>query len=78
MSGLLTSRNYVGVRNVYAFCSACNGHVQLDLAALIAAGHSTAPLLKLPLTCSQCGKSGHSILVEGRSYPGTAASLREK
>jgi hypothetical protein len=61
---------------VYAFCASCNRHLQLDLAALVASGHGDTPLVKLPLSCSQCGRSGHKITVEGQSYPGTAARLR--
>jgi hypothetical protein len=77
MSELPTPRDYLGVHTVYAFSAPCNRHRQLDLAAMIAAGHGDTPLVKLPLTCSQCDKSGHSITVEGRSYPNASASLRD-
>jgi hypothetical protein len=41
---------------------------ELDLVAVIAAGHADVPLIELPLRCSKCGKTGHKVIVSGRSY----------
>jgi hypothetical protein len=41
---------------------------ELDLAALVAAGHGDVPLIRLPLRSSACGRTGHQIKVSGRSY----------
>jgi hypothetical protein len=54
---------------VHAICVPRDHIIELDLHRLIAQGHGDVPLIKLPLRCSQCGKTGHKISVSGRSYP---------
>jgi hypothetical protein len=46
---------------------ACNYRAQLDLTALVAAGHGDVPLVQLPLHCAACGAVGHRVFVSGQS-----------
>ena len=66
--GLPTPRQYLNVHTVHSICTRCDRWVKLDLAALVAAGYGDTPPVKLPLRCSQCGKTGHEIKVSGQSY----------
>jgi hypothetical protein len=68
MGDLPTAREYLGVHRVDAVCPHCDRWKELDLAALVAAGQRGLPLARLPLRCSACGKTGHRIIVSGRSY----------
>ena len=70
MGELPTAKNYSGVHTVHAVCRdpACDHWQELDLAAIVAAGHGSVPLIHLPLRCSACGRTGHEIKVSGRSY----------
>lgn len=71
MSGELpTPRGYLGVHTVHAVCRdpTCDHWQELDLAAIVAAGHADVPLVELKLRCSKCGALGHYIKVSGRSY----------
>jgi len=70
MSDRPTARDYAGIHTVHAVCrnAACDHWQVLDLAALVAAGQGDVPLVKLPLRCSACGRTGHQIIVSGRSY----------
>ncbi len=65
---LPTARDYSGVHAVHSICTRCDRWVKLDLVALVAAGYGDTPLVKLPLRCSQRGKTGHEIKVSGQSY----------
>jgi len=56
--------------SVNAYCKHCSNKAPLDLAALIRAGHGNTPLLELPLRCSHCGETGHTVLVSGQSFVG--------
>ena len=53
---------------VTAYCKHCTHGAQLDLPALIEAGHGDTPLLELPLRCEQCREVGHTVVVSGRSW----------
>ena len=57
-ASLSTPRDYAGVHHVDAVCSACGHWIVLDVAALIAAGHSDIQLIKLPLRCGVRGRPG--------------------
>jgi hypothetical protein len=50
---------------VTATCKHCHRDAQLDLAALLAAGHGCIALRDLPLRCETCGQRGHGIIVDG-------------
>jgi hypothetical protein len=65
---LPTPRKYAGLHRVDAVCSGCNHWNELDLTALVDAGHGDTPLIRLPLRCSACGSTGHRVVVSGRSY----------
>jgi hypothetical protein len=58
----------VRLHRVDAGCAACDHIVELDLAGLITTGHGDVPLIRLPLRCSACGSTEHTIIVSGRSY----------
>jgi hypothetical protein len=70
MSDPPTARDYAGIHTVHAVCRdpTCDHIQELDLAAIIATGHADVPLIELPLRCSLCGKTGHRVIVTGRSY----------
>jgi hypothetical protein len=70
MGELPTAKDYSGVHTVHAVCRdpACDHWQELELAAIAAAGHGNVALIRLPLRCSLCGKTGHEIKVIGRSY----------
>jgi hypothetical protein len=55
---------------VHAVCRdpTCDHMQELDLTAIVAVGHGDVPLIHLPLRCSKCGKTGHKIIVSGKSY----------
>jgi hypothetical protein len=67
---LPTAKDCAGVHTVHAVCRdpACGHWQELDLAAIVAAGHGNVPLIHLPLRYSLCGSTGHEIKVSGRSY----------
>jgi hypothetical protein len=65
---LPTPRDYAGVHRVDAACTHCDRIVTLDLVALSKARHGDTALIRLPLRCSGCGKTGHRIIVSGRAY----------
>jgi len=60
--------DYAGIHSVSAICTGCGRIADLDLAALVAAGHGDVPLIRLPLRCAACGHRGHHISVSGRAY----------
>jgi hypothetical protein len=68
MGTLPTPRDYAGVHHVDAVCVPCDHWGKLDLVDLIGRGQGDVPLIRLPLRCSRCGKTGHRIVVTGRSY----------
>jgi hypothetical protein len=70
MSDLPTARDCAGIHIVHAVCRdpACDRWAELDLAALVAAGQGDVPLIHLPLRCSQCGKTGHRVIMSEHSY----------
>ena len=41
----------------------------LDLDDLVRRGLGDVPLIRLPLRRAGCGKTGHKVVVSGRSYP---------
>ncbi len=65
---LPTPRMYFGLHTVHAVCKHCDRVVRLDLIALVAAGHGNTALIHLPLRCSGCEWTGHSVIVFGQSY----------
>ena len=69
LSDLPIPRHYAGVHRVDAVCTACDHWAQLDLRDLIRRGKGDVPLIRLPLRCAACGKTGHKVVVSGRSYP---------
>jgi len=64
-----TRWSYVDVHRVAAICANCDRIVDLDLAALIAAGLGDVPLVRLPLCCAACGYRGHTISVGPSTMP---------
>jgi hypothetical protein len=70
MSDPPTARDYAGIHTVHAVRRdpACDRWAELDLPAIIAAGQGDVPLIQLPSRCSACGRTGHQIIVSGRSY----------
>lgn len=65
---LPTACDYARVHRVDAICNACDHWAELDLSALVAAGHGNVPLIRLPLRCGGCGAIGHRVVVSGQSY----------
>jgi hypothetical protein len=66
---LPTPRDYLDRHRVDACCDACGHIAQLDLAALIEAGHGDTALVKLRLRCSNCGRRDKiGIVVSGSPY----------
>jgi hypothetical protein len=68
MGELPTARDYAGVHTVHGVCPHCDHIQELDLAALVTTGRGDVPLIELPLRCSACGKTGHRVIVSGKSY----------
>jgi hypothetical protein len=68
MGDLPTAGGYLGVHRDDAVCPHCDRWKELDLAPILAAGQGDVPLIQMPLRCSACGKTGHKIIVSGRSY----------
>jgi hypothetical protein len=68
VSELPTPRAYAGVHRVDAGCVACDRWVALDLGDLIRRGLGDVPLIRLPLRCAKCGRTGHKVVVSGQAY----------
>lgn len=78
---LPTPRMYVGLHLVHAACRHCGRVVPLDLAAIITGGHGDTPLIDLPLRCTGCDRTGHSIIVSGwleQPYPQPSHGAQKK
>jgi len=72
---------YAGLHQVHAVCRHCSRVVPLDLPAIITAGHGDTALIALPLRCTRCSKTGHSIIVSGwleQPHPGPSFPGQQK
>jgi hypothetical protein len=63
-----TAQTIVDALDIAEFSIVRTKRYHPDLAALVATGQGDLPLVQLPLRCSACGKTGHRIIVSGRSY----------